>query len=233
MQKQIRFIIIAISAVLLLGLILYFYNFHDSLSKNPSDWSYFASFQGIFISIASLILLGYISYMSFKLTDSYYKQQNRPIIEISHGQYKVNENVNLESCWYLINCSKSVARNVIIRFKMNRKEDYSKWVSCYAITDNISQPLIWIHYADVINVCYTDSLYENFYEFEYKDIRGTTKTIHKNIYDEYLKVAENNSHGNISVLHYKFTQLISKNTVILNSSDNYLTSFAFPFLFKK
>ena len=81
MNRVNTYVLIAISVIIILiGLILYFNVFNADFSEASTDWANFAIFNGYFISVISIIILGYISIITYNTTDNFNRLQIKPLI---------------------------------------------------------------------------------------------------------------------------------------------------------
>lgn len=96
------FIVLATIVVILIPVCIYFYHFcHLHLSDKGEDWASFGSFISPFISLSSLIMLGFLSFRLYKI------EQNRDwtLLEIK----KVSPLIVIE------NIGVGPAKNIIIK----------------------------------------------------------------------------------------------------------------------
>lgn len=185
------------------GLILYFSHFNNSYTNNSNDWADFATFNGYFLSIVNLIILGYIAIISYEATKAFNKLQIRPLLFITIDKPKQIQGV-FKNSWFAVNGAKHPALNLIVRYSTDRNSNsFTKWVSCTSLNENQKLELFWVHWADKIEICYSDITSEKFYKFEFIDYFGKTIEINSNEYYENLKKAEENKNNNITHIHDK------------------------------
>ncbi|MFN6377718.1 MAG: hypothetical protein ACK4WD_00480 [Flavobacteriales bacterium] len=208
MRKLIWIILLSI-VVIIVGLILYFSHFSGKYSDKSDDLSNFATFNGYFLSIINLIILGYISYITFQTTHTYNRLQIRPLLFITLDKPEQIIGTFKDS-WYVINGAKNAALNLIVRYTTDRNsEAFTKWVSCTSLAESQRLELFWVHWADKIEICFTDLTNERFYSFEFMDYSGKTKEISKQEFSEFMRLAAENRDNNLTHLRDKLEQYIS------------------------
>lgn len=191
------------------GLILYFNPFNKNYSNNSNEWADFATFNGYFISIVNLIVLGYISIITYEATKAFNRLQIRPLLFITLDKPEQIQGAFKDS-WYAVNGAKHPALNLIVRFSTDRNSNsFTKWASCTSLNENQRLELFWIHWADKIEISYSDLTSEKFYKFEFMDYFGMTKEIEKTEYFEYLKKAEDNRDNNVTHLRDKLEKYLA------------------------
>lgn len=207
-MRSFIWIIISSIVIISLGLILYFTHFSGGYSDKGNDWSDFATFNGYFLSIINLVILGYISYVTFQTTHAFNRLQIRPLLFITLDKPEQIIGTFKDS-WYVTNGAKNAALNLIVRYSTNRNtEAFTKWVSCTSLAENQRLELFWIHWADKIEICFTDLANERFYSFEFMDYIGQTKEITRDQYLAFLQEAVNNRDNNMTHLRDKLEQYI-------------------------
>lgn len=208
-------IIIGVSALIFifLGLILYFNNVNSTLSTNSKVLADFATFNSYFLSIASTLLLGGISFFGYiatsrynKAADEYNKLLIKPVL-YANNITKTNRSSALEytyPVWVLGNASKHPAINMLVRHTITKPNEHgplqigsTRWVSCSSLAGDQSIELFWIYYAYNIEICYTDATEENYYLSTIANLRVKTESISKEFYDIRIGEADKNRDNNI------------------------------------
>lgn len=208
-MRNLIWIILLSIIIIVLGLILYFSHFSGTFSDKSNEWSDFATFNGYFISVINLIILGYISYITFQTTNTFNRLQIRPLLFITLDKPEQIIGTFKDS-WYVTNGAKNAALNLIVRYTTDRNSgEFTKWVSCTSLAENQRLELFWIHWADQIEICFTDLTNERFYSFEFKDYNGQTKEITRQQFSEFMEFAANNRNNNMTHLRDKLEQFIS------------------------
>ena len=69
--------------------------------------------------------------------------------------------------------------------------------------------MFWIHWADKIEICFSDLTGDRYYLFEFMDYYGQTKEISRKDFYAYLKEATDNRNNNITHIRDKIEQYIS------------------------
>jgi hypothetical protein len=196
------------------------------------EWANFASFNGYFVNVLSLLIIGYISFITYKATNNFNKLQISPLLYLtidSPSQVK-----NLKDCWYVINGANYPAINLLVRYTFDRKiNEYSKWVSCTSLSGNDKKELFWIHWADKIEICYSDLTQERFYLLEYVDHNAKNKPISEKEYVSNFNDAIANRENNIIALRDKFEDYFAGEIKKGNNKPmkNYNDDFIKPLLF--
>jgi hypothetical protein len=227
-MKRLGFLeLIAISIViLLLGYILYFTNFNTNFSKNSDEWANFATFNSYFTSLISIMILGYISIITYKTTDKFNKLQLKPLLFLALDKPdKVQE--HLIDSWYVENGSKSPAMNLLVRH-MTSEATYTKWISCISLSEKQRLELFWVRFANKIEICFSDITEEYYYLLDFQDMYGKINLISKAEYLKFLEESKNNRGNNIINLHDKFQQFISSLKQGKVTAKNYLDDFIKP-----
>lgn len=208
-MKNLFWIILLSIVIIFIGLILYFSHFSGSYSDKSDEWSDFATFNGYFISVINLIILGYISYITFQTTNTFNRLQIKPLLFITLDKPEQISGTFKDS-WYVINGAKNAALNLIVRYTTDRNSgNFTKWISCTSLAENQRLELFWVHYADKIEICFTDLTYERFYSFEFMDYNGQTKEITRQQFSEFMQLAAKNKSNNMTHLRDKLEQYIS------------------------
>lgn len=194
--------------ILVCGLILYFTHFNNNYANNSNEWADFATFNSFFLSIVNLIVLGYISHITYELTKAFNRLQIRPLLFITLDKPEQIQG-KFKDSWFAVNGAKYPALNLIVRYTTDRKSNsFTKWVSCTSLGENQRLELFWIHWADKIEICFGDLTSERFYKFEFMDYLGQTKEIARKEYLEKLKEAEDNRDNNVTHLRDKFEKYL-------------------------
>lgn len=231
-----RLISVAAISILVLGIgfFLYFRYFNSSYSTNSNDWANFATFNGYFVNIVSLIILGYLSYLTFVATEHYNKMQMRPIVFLVTDTPRQIENPPFKDTWFVVNGAKNPALNILVRYAESRdSKEFSRWVACGSLAENSKLELFWVHYADKIEICFTDLSQEKYYLYEFLDFNGITNQINKKDYLRNFQDATDNRNNNITHLRDKLEKYIieqrnAKNTKLM---EDYSNSFIKPLIF--
>jgi len=227
-------LILIISLLILSGgFFLYFSHFNGQYSSKVDDWANFATFNGYFVNVLTLLILGYISFITYKATNNFNKLQIRPLLYLTVDYPQQIKNTFKDS-WYVVNGANYPAINLLVRFTQDRQsQTFSKWVSCTSLSGTDKKELFWVHFADVIEICYSDLTEEKFYLLEYKDYNGKIKPISKTEYAANLSEAITNRANNITHLRDKFEKFIHDQRVsgVANPMDNYTNGFIKPLIF--
>ena len=230
-MKKLKFLWIIVISILIIisGFILYFsgsillylvdYNSH--ISDISSDLANFAIFNNYFLGLISLILLGYISFITYRTTNNFYNIQLRPLVFATLDKpERIQKNHNNLS-WYVVNGAKSPALNLIVRFSKDPHR-YTKWVACTSLAEKQRLELFWVRPALKIEICYSDVTEENFYFYEYQDLSGKTKKIEKSEYMTYWEEAKKNGDNNLVRIYEKYMRYITEADPFKNYFDRFI-----------
>ena len=222
-KKFIGLIIIS-GLIILIGLLIYFSKHNLSLSNISEDWANFAIYNGYFLSIVNVLILGYISFITYQTTYRFNKLQNQPLIYLNVDIPEMVKNEYIKDSWYVSNGAKSSAVNLLVRYWIN-STNCTKWVSCTSLAEKQRLELFWIKFAYRIDICFTDITEDNFYILEFKDMHGITTEIKKEKYYFNLEEAKNNRKNNIINLLDKYEKHISSFPTEKNPMTNYINDF--------
>lgn len=227
-MRNLILIIILSVVIISLGLILYFFHFHGNPSNEAGDWADFATFNGYFLSIINLVILGYISYITFQTTQAFNRLQIRPLLFITLD--KPEQIIGkFKDSWYVNNGAKNAALNLIVRYTTKRNEKpFTKWVSCTSLAENQRLELFWVHWADTIEISFTDLTNERFYLFEFTDYNGRTRDISEEQYLAFAQQASENRDNNMTHMRDKLEQYLSaekKDGFDPMTQENYIPNF--------
>lgn len=204
-----KYILSASILIILSSAVLYFYKFHGSLSSNSSEWNNFASFISLYVNISSLLLIGYVSYLTYQINKDAVKIsensmeisgdslkvtrdgimiQNTPVLDIINDKsnYYPNENVFHSFIVCLTSCA---ARNIHIRMYLSYggEELQSYWILMNCIVGNSKIELSWLQKYTRLEICYTNSLDSDFYLYSFNTIRGSHMKIEHNIFHAWTR----------------------------------------------
>jgi hypothetical protein len=175
--------------VVAFGIVFYLIHFTGTLDRDSKTWSDFATFQGYFVNLASLILLGVIGYMTFQTTVSFNAQQLRPLLILTNEpsqfikQSMPNVGTQLvPSSWYLLNGANVPSGNIFIRFSLSPTGKFTQWVAAYPVSSNGKQEIPWIHLSHSIEVLYSDISASRFFLMSLTNLRSVTTEVKP--YDE-------------------------------------------------
>ena len=216
------------------GLFLYFKYFNSRYSTESDDWANFATFNNYFVNIASLLILGYLSYLTFVATEHYNKMQLKPILFLVTDTPRQIKNAPFKDTWVVVNGAKNPAINLLVRYTEGRESKiFSRWVSCGSLAENGRLELFWIHWADKIEICFTDLTQEKYYRYEFQDFNGKTEQIKQPDYLPYFIDAIDNRNNNITHLRDKIEKYIYEQNSANNSDPmkDYSNTFIKPLIF--
>lgn len=191
-QKHLILIIVISILNLVIGVALYFYNFQGALSSNSSDWNNFSGYLSLFVNICSLLLIGYVSYLTYDINKiatntalESQKIQNTPILDVLNEQSIKFPQFNTDSS-YLICLSNVGARNIHIRMFIEDGlgEIKTYWVLMNGLIGNSKFEITWLQHYRKFEICYTDAINTRFFLYEYDTIRGRHSEIKSKDFNE-------------------------------------------------
>jgi len=104
-----------------------------------------------------MILIGSISFTTSQAASLFQYRQLRPNVFLNEVKNKNLDFGFTSRIWQLVNSSNVTANTVLVRFNVNRNEDnWTSWINCFSLGSKEKLELYWVHFADVIEVCYTD-----------------------------------------------------------------------------
>lgn len=150
-------IIICILLLIISGL-TYYANFKNaSISNETSDWGSFSDYIAPFISLANLILIGFITVFINK---------TNLLVERPTIIFKIDDK---RESYFIENIGKGAALNIIIKHKNNRNNtDWDSKVLCYSIGQNDKLKIFWKKSSDEW-IAYYDDIFDNHYYTDIKD----------------------------------------------------------------
>ncbi|QNA43195.1 hypothetical protein [Lacibacter sediminis] len=159
--QRIGWIVSGLSIVfIVVPVIVYRLNFGGFMSDSKGDFGTFGDFMNPFLSLTSIILLGYISLQTFITSRNYNEIQLRPHLFLEEVSSSM---ANHSFVWQLTLVSEAPAVNVFVRFNLGGA-NFTKWVLCPPFSKN-KTPLVltWIRSAPSIELMYSDITGQNIY----------------------------------------------------------------------
>ncbi len=202
------YLLIAVTSVfILIGFFTYFHKFNGELSNNDQNWSSFSTFMSLFVNLASLILIGYISFITFYSTNKFNELTHRPFLDLTVQSTSEVMLFNIVKVWYIFNCTNAAARNIKLVFWMNNNTK-SKFIICYSVPGNKMIELNWLHYISKYEIYYSDILEENFYKLTYQNLGGITTEISHEEFNE----IQNKEFFSCTELELRFSNFLKTQT---------------------
>ena len=164
--KQSRWVILLTIVFIIVGPIIYFYNFHGPISVESSKWNDFSSFLNPFIALGNLVIISWLSFQVYH----YNKEKDfkdgvfQRTIERPTLVFKVEIGVHGEGeYWKVINIGKGAAINLKIGESSFRNSNWNSPIAqCYSLGNSESHNLEWLKSANILCVVYHD-VFENMY----------------------------------------------------------------------
>lgn len=194
-NRAFLFVMLLALLTISIGVVLYFSRFNSGYSKSSGDWSNFATFIGFFVNLASLFLLGYISFVTFRATTRFNDLQLRPHIYLTEDKVQ-DQRFGAGLTWVMVNRSNVPASNVIVRFTFMDKITWTKWIICFSLGRELKQELNWVFWPGIIQVCYANIENTRFFMYEIEDWIGTETEITREGYLQNLRQARQSFYAN-------------------------------------
>lgn len=223
MNKRIFYFALILSSISMVsGLTLYLLYFNGDFSIDSTQWSNFSTYYSLFINTASLIILGMIGYLTYDTTDKYNKLQNQPLLYIGVDDPLLYTNLYKNS-WCVFNASKAPALNLYVRYYYYKDRDGipSQWITSSSLTGDGKKELFWIHWADKIEIAYSDLTEENYYILSVQDTNDRKVVPIKK--DDFRAIAsQSNKYYNIITIRDKFDVYVTNQRLANKSNDEIL-----------
>jgi len=173
-SKSIIIVAVGVLLIFIVGLLTYFWAFHGSPSNKSSDWADFSTYLSLFLSIGSLIVISYFSFLTYsinersvKLTEqsveltnqstllsvkvteaneNLNKHQTTPILDVFYDKSTFDSYLPTQS-HYLINCSNDAAAvDIHLKFSITHgtEEKESIWINLNVLPPKEKIELKWI-----------------------------------------------------------------------------------------
>ena len=172
MKKSTIIIFALLGLILIVGPIIAYIFFlgSTSISKNLSEWANFSNYWSPFISLSSLIILAYLSYVVFKFDQNRHieSEKREVILDRPMLAFIKNRTTNL---YYLKNVGKGAAINILL--KANLIRDKARWQyksQMYSLKEGDAYSLEWIETSTMFIAYYQDvfgKAYFSFMEHDY------------------------------------------------------------------
>ena len=181
LKKNILLILlILIVALMSISISLYVDKFGKQLSSNHERWGQFGDYLNVVINFSIGMLVGYISWITYKTTNNFNKLNITPVLSFL---VKPSNDKRLPESWFLLNLTNAGAKDVYIKFWAGDK--ISKWIKCFSILGNSEIELPWLRFAAKIEVYYTDTFGKKFYNLKYQDLSGDPIEIDKKAWGKF------------------------------------------------
>lgn len=182
--KLFRILLFVAVVILLIPLILYFSIFNGKLSTDSGHWRDFGTFTAMFVTLVNMLLLASISLTTSRTTAAFQERQLRPHIFLFERD-RVNQQIPSARTWQMTNSSGVPAINVMVRYSFNRNNplDWSKWVICFSLKKDDTRELGWIHFADSVEICYSNIANDKWYLYKFQDYTGIESQITRQEFD--------------------------------------------------
>jgi hypothetical protein len=166
------------------GLIVYFSNFNGQFAKDQNIYGQFGSFISPFLTLISIILLSYISLKANKVTEIYHQIQLQPLLYLNFQKCQL---IKEQEVWVINNGFDAPAINILIRFNIEKHEDFTQWVNCFSLNRSNTKTIDWMRFSEVIEIMWTDITNQRYFKMVAEDWTSTTTNISKADYEEVLK----------------------------------------------
>ena len=169
-----------IIALIYISISLYVGKFGKYLSSSHERWGQFGDYLNVVINFSIGLLVGYISWITYKTTNSFNKLHITPVLSFS---VKPFDDKQLPDSWFLLNLTNAGAKDIYIKFWAGDK--ISKWIKCFSIPGNSEIELPWLRFAKKIEIYYTDTFGKKFYNLKYQDLSGDPIEIDKKSWQKF------------------------------------------------
>jgi hypothetical protein len=189
MRRQIWIVLTIVFLIIAVGLTTYFLKYHGPESDKSEDWSHFGHYIEVYVSLASLVLIGFVSIITHEINErstnianrnlesaeKFQKYQMTPVLDLAVERSHQDYYPTYKDSWFIINCSIAAARNISLKFWLDETESF--YITLYSMGEKSKLELPWLRYARKIQIVYSDATAKTFYEFEMVDLRGNFKEI--------------------------------------------------------
>ena len=166
----IRNLIVICAAILIIALFFYFLRFNSGLADQQSIFGVFGDYLNPFLTLISVILLGYISIRANQITETFQHIQLLPHLYLSMEKSSIVPN---DEDWIIRNGYEAPAINILVRMTFNRNSGiYTKWVNCFSLAKELKKEMPWIRWADEIQVMCSDISSVRHFGIIYRDWTG-------------------------------------------------------------
>ncbi len=167
MKKSTIYVFTVLCIILIIGPVVFYILLQGSsnISRNLSEWADFSNYWSPFISLSSLIILSYLSYIVFKFDQNRHRESeikesilDRPILA-----FIKNRTTNL---YYIKNVGKGAAINISLKANLIReKELWQHEAQMYSLKEGDAYSLEWIDVSTMFIAWYQDVFGNAFYSY--------------------------------------------------------------------
>jgi hypothetical protein len=101
---------------------------------------------------------------------------------------------------------------VLVRYSFDRNNlSWTEWVNCFSLGSRDRLELYWVHFADVIDVCYADIESRLFFLYSMRDWTGTEISINRQTFNSNLQKARRKKNINDYIITNKIAEEDFKN----------------------
>jgi hypothetical protein len=174
------------------GLSIYFYRFHSGLSFQQGVYGTFGDYLNPFLTFISIVLLSYISIRANQLTETFNQIQLQPHLYLTMERSTI---VAGDEDWIICNGYDAPGINILVRMTFNRTSgSYTRWVNCFSLGKDLKKEMVWVRWADEIQVMCSDISGRRFFSIIYRDWTGIVNiNVPPRQYTDALQIAR--SHG--------------------------------------
>jgi hypothetical protein len=117
----------------------------------------------------------------------------------------------------VVNTSTSPALNIVMRYRLDRNENYTSWITCFTLQGHQINEIFWLRYPDTIQAVYHDRSGEKYFRSTMQDSATIKEEIPS---DEYRDIAAegmaNRNHNN-SILRVSFINFLNSKLILYNN----------------
>jgi hypothetical protein len=189
-------LITALSAfIILAGFGLYLYIFHNGFSLASDDWGNFGDYISVFINVASLFIVAYISFITNEINQrslnvaasaqidnlAFQERQQQPVLDFAVKRPRADYQPTYRESWHLINCSNAAARNISLRLFTGNEVSF--FISLYAVQQNDIIEFPWLRFASRLELVFTDPFDMRFFRLVVENLRSRMVEISRDEYE--------------------------------------------------
>lgn len=196
--------------VIIVGFGAYFILTHYFASSKISD---FSGYLSLIIAIVALVFGFYIDAKNKEKEELLYSPEIT--WTLCEPAYEMADRF-LDSV-KVVNISNAPAQNIVMRYKLDRNEYYTSWITCFTLPQQQKNEIFWLRYPNTIQAVYHDRSGKRFYRSTMQDSATITETITE---DEYRNIAAEGmayrNHNN-SILRVSFMNFLNLKLILYNN----------------
>lgn len=195
--------------ILISGSFYFFFNFFSG-----SDIANFSTYGGLIVA-----LVGFLAMMlgNSKNVEAHNLAVSPQVTFTTHEQ-AVEMTRWFANSVKVVNIAPAPALGIVIRYKQDRLQPYTKWVTCFTLKGEETVELFWVRFPDTIQAAYHDRSEKRFFLTTYEDNQPKQQSISKQEYNKYAAAGIENRNNNNVHLRNNFIQFIEQQ--LQNNNNN-------------